>query len=115
MSLCRIFCVGPIRFQQYLNIVRLIHLELGLKNPLKENWFASSVLSGIQRGKGASQYYKLSVDISMLCKFHQKLSHIDWQIPGSGHLFYDAVLFFWWYYVSYLCYVYCTLWFYRCV
>ena len=63
--------------QQYLNIVRLIHLELGLKNPLKENWFVSSVLSGIKRGKGASQSYKLPVDISMLRQFHQKLNHID--------------------------------------
>ena len=92
--------------QQYLNIVRLdlIHLELGLKNPLKENWFVSSVLSGIQRGKGASQYYELSVDISMLRQFHQKLNHIDvedsrfwssilWCYFGLGFLFVLCIIF----------------------
>ena len=71
------FWVGHISFVQfnniYVSIVRLIHLELGLKNPLKENWFVSSVLSGIKRGKGASQSYKLPVDISMLRQFHQKI------------------------------------------
>ena len=35
--------------QQYINIVRLIHLEMGLSNPLKDNWSVSSVLAGVQQ------------------------------------------------------------------
>ena len=63
--------------QQYLNIVRILHLELGLSNPLKQNWQLSSVLSGIKRGKGVAQSYKLPIHISMLRQFHSMLNHAD--------------------------------------
>ena len=63
--------------QQYLNIVRILHLELGLSNPLKQNWQLSSVLSGIKRGTGVAQSYKLPIHISMLRQFHRMLNHAD--------------------------------------
>ena len=36
---------------QYLNIIRIIHWEAGLVNPLKDNWYISSTLKGIDRVK----------------------------------------------------------------
>ena len=35
--------------RQYLNIIRIIHLKVGLVNPLKDNWYISSTLKGIDR------------------------------------------------------------------
>ena len=37
--------------QQYLNVIRVAHLELGLPNPLKEDWTLTSLLKGVKRGK----------------------------------------------------------------
>lgn len=61
--------------QQYLNIVRLIHLELGLSNPLKDNWLLSTTLSGIKRDKSSSSSYKLPIDIDTLVGLYDKLAH----------------------------------------
>ena len=36
---------------QYLNILRIVHLEAGLVSPLKDNWYISSTLKGIDRVK----------------------------------------------------------------
>lgn len=41
--------------RQYLNIVRLLHLEVGLKNPLENNWYVSSILKGVKRVKEDNQ------------------------------------------------------------
>lgn len=38
--------------RQYLNIVRLLHLEAGLSNPLENNWYVNSILKGVRRIKG---------------------------------------------------------------
>ena len=38
--------------KQYLNVVRLLHAEAGLPNPLKDNWFTESVLRGVRRTLG---------------------------------------------------------------
>ncbi len=35
--------------RQYLNIVRLIHLEADLPNPLENNWYVTSILKGVRR------------------------------------------------------------------
>ena len=44
----------PASVRQYLNIVRVMHLEAGLSNPLKDSWFISSTLKGIDRVKGTA-------------------------------------------------------------
>ena len=44
----------PASVRQYLNIVRAMHLEAGLSNPLKDSWFTSSTLKGIDRVKGTA-------------------------------------------------------------
>ena len=38
--------------KQYLNILRILHLEAGFPNPLQDNWFLQSVLMGVKREKG---------------------------------------------------------------
>ena len=48
--------------QQYLNIIRVVHLEMGFANPLKDNFALKSVLAGLKRGKGAGQTFKLPLN-----------------------------------------------------
>ena len=48
--------------QQYLNIIRIIHLELGLTNPLQDNFSVKSLLTGIKRSKGNTQRHKLPIN-----------------------------------------------------
>ena len=59
---------------QYLNIVRIIHLEFGLPNPLQDNWTIQSVLKGIKRGKGTTSISKSPVLPSHLLLMHRKLN-----------------------------------------
>ena len=49
-SLARSKCYGSV--VQYLNIIRIIHQEFGLPVPSQDNWYLSTVLRGIKRGKG---------------------------------------------------------------
>ncbi|XP_013410293.1 uncharacterized protein LOC106173644, partial [Lingula anatina] len=37
---------------KYLAVIRIIHLEMGLDNPIQDNWALKTVLRGIQREKG---------------------------------------------------------------
>jgi hypothetical protein len=52
------FCAHLARFlsansvPRYLNVVRLLHLEAGFKNPLANNWELSSIQKGISRLHG---------------------------------------------------------------
>lgn len=52
--------------RQYLNIVRLIHLDSGFKNPLEQNWYVSSILKGVRRVKGDSSLQKLPITLDIL-------------------------------------------------
>ena len=44
---------------QYLNIVRIIHLEFGLPNPLQDNWTIQSVLKGIKKRERYNIYFQI--------------------------------------------------------
>ena len=48
--------------KQYLNIVRLLHLESNITNPLQQNHQLDSVLKGIRRALGDTPTRKLPVD-----------------------------------------------------
>ena len=59
LTLCRYatFLARTLKFnsiKQYMNIVRLLHLEWGLPNPLKENFCVNNTLKGIRRHLGDS-------------------------------------------------------------
>jgi len=60
--------------KQYLNIVRLIHLESGFVNPLQDNWYIRSILNGARRVLGDVQIPKLPITPQILKKIHTKLN-----------------------------------------
>ena len=57
-------CFSSVR--QYLNAVRIMHLEAGLPNPLSNNWYISSILKGLRRHKGDSTQQKLPISPDIL-------------------------------------------------
>ena len=67
----------PSSIRQYLNIVRILHLEWGLPNPLDHNYHLNATLRGIRRVKGDSVTRKAPVTPRMLFAYlhHLDLSH----------------------------------------
>lgn len=51
---------------KYLNIIRIIHRELGLPNPLEDNYALNVVLKGIKKTKGGSVSRKLPITPQIL-------------------------------------------------
>lgn len=62
--LSRRLCFTSVR--QYLNIVRLLHVEAGFGNPLENNWYVSSILKGVKRVKGDTTSQKLPITLDIL-------------------------------------------------
>ena len=60
--------------KKYLNIIRLLHLEAGLPNPLSHNWFLDSVLRGIMRKKGVGTCRKLPITPYILLRLKSVLN-----------------------------------------
>ncbi len=77
-TLCR-YCawlsqrLRPSSVKQYMNVVRLLHLESGLPNPLSEDWFLKSLLAGIKRDKGDHVNRKLPITVDILYRIPQVL------------------------------------------
>jgi hypothetical protein len=42
----------PQSIKNYINIIRIMHLELGYPNPLENNWYNGSIPKGLERLKG---------------------------------------------------------------
>ena len=61
----------------YLNFVGLLHKEMGLPNPLLDNWFLSSVLKGIKRSKGVPPVPKLPITVDILSFIYSQLNLQD--------------------------------------
>ena len=78
----------PASVRQYLNIVRVMHLEAGLSNPLKDSWFISSTLKGIDRAKGTAVNRKspITPDILLRIKKVLKMSDRDYFVFGAACL-----------------------------
>ena len=62
--LSRKLCFTSVR--QYLNVVRILHIEAGLPNPLENNWYVSSILKGVRRVKGDTTKQKLPITLDIL-------------------------------------------------
>lgn len=60
--------------RQYLNIVRILHEEAGLSNPIIKNWFLSSLLTGVRRSLGDTCKPKLPITCEILYKIAQTLA-----------------------------------------
>lgn len=59
---------------KYLSIIRLLHLECGLANPLDNNWLVGVLLRGVKKHLGAKVHQKLPITITMLLQMHAKLN-----------------------------------------
>lgn len=63
----------PASVRQYVNIIRLLHLECGYDNPCKDSWFLTSTLKGIDRVKGTLVASKAPVTPAMLLDIYKQL------------------------------------------
>lgn len=59
--------------QQYTNIVRILHLELGYGNPLQDNFSVKCLMTGLKRAKGNSTKYKMPINPNDLFKIRALL------------------------------------------
>lgn len=64
----------PSSIRQYINIVRLIHLEGGYKHPFKDSWLVKSTLRGIDRCKGTPVNRKQPITPQVLLAIRSKLN-----------------------------------------
>ena len=69
--LSRKLCFSSVR--EYLNIVRILHVDVGLPNPLEHNWYVSSILKGVCRVKGDASKQKLPITFDILGKIFTKI------------------------------------------
>lgn len=69
--LARTRCYNTVH--EYLNTVRILHLEQGCSNPLASNFQLTSVLQGIKRQKGHKPNYKLPICTDHLAKLREQL------------------------------------------
>lgn len=67
----------PASVRQYINIIRVLHLEEGLSNPLDGNWYVKSTLKGIDRLLGEPTKRKSPVTPEILWKIKSRLSLTD--------------------------------------
>ena len=58
---------------KYLNIIRIVSLECGFKNPLQDNWRLKTLLTGIKRIKGTSVVQKLPITPDILLSIRARL------------------------------------------
>ena len=54
----------PSSIQQYLTVIRLLHLEFNLPHPLQDNHHITSLLKAVKRDKGSGHRYKLTLSCS---------------------------------------------------
>ena len=59
---------------KYLNIIRIIHRELSLPNPLQDNYALNVVLKGIRKAKGDTTKRKLPITPRILLNIRDQLS-----------------------------------------
>lgn len=60
--------------KQYLNIIRIMHLEAGLENPAKDSFHLKTTLRGIDRIKGTTVARKTPVTPELLMKIRNKVN-----------------------------------------
>lgn len=63
----------PTSIKQYINIVRVLHLECGLPHPFKDSWLVKSTLRGIERVKGCEVNRKSPVTPDLLLQIKTQL------------------------------------------
>ena len=64
----------PSSIKQYLNIVRLLHIEGGHINPCQDNWQLQSTLKGIERLLGSPVQRRSPIDPALLLRIKSVLN-----------------------------------------
>lgn len=77
--------------KQYMNIIRLLHREWELPNPLTDNFQLDCVLRGIKRGLGDTPSRKLPITPALLLQF---LGKLDLRSPTDSAVWAAALLLF---------------------
>jgi hypothetical protein len=62
--------LAPVSVNIYMNIVRILHEEAGLQNPLALNYEFNMVKRGLRRVKGVPPRQKAPITIPILIKLH---------------------------------------------
>ena len=58
---------------KYLSILKVVHLEMGLPDPLAHNWTLQSLLKGVKRDMGVAPQQKLAITPEILLKLYSVL------------------------------------------
>ena len=109
----------PTLIQNYLNIIRIVHLDAGLANPLENNFAATNLKKGISRELGSPPKQMLPMTLEMMHAIFKSLCFLIpediafWSIctigffgflrkstllpvsvtnPGDGHILYSDVV-----------------------
>lgn len=64
----------PSSINNYINIIRILHLEAHLENPLAHNFMVNNLKKGIARVKGTPPAQKLPITIDILFEIFKKLN-----------------------------------------
>ena len=64
----------PSSVRQYINIVRVMHLESGLPHPFQDSWLVKTTLRGIDRDKGCSVNRKSPITPALLLSLKTQLN-----------------------------------------
>lgn len=78
----------PSSVKQYLNIVRIMHLECGADNPCADSWYLKTTLKGIEKAKGTDVQRKEPISPETLMQIRSKLNKDD----SSDCVFWAACL-----------------------
>ena len=68
----------PASVKQYLNIIRILHLEFGYVNPIRDSWLVKSTLLGISRELGVGVIRKLPIHPELLVRMK---SYLNLKLP----------------------------------
>jgi hypothetical protein len=80
--------MAPVSVNIYLNIIRILHEESGLRNPLLDNYELAMIKRGLKRMKGAPPKQKAPMTVDILLKLY---STLDLRL-ASERAFWFAVL-----------------------
>ena len=69
--------LNPSSISGYLNVVRILHLNAGLPNPLLENWELAMVKRGVARKLGRPPVQKLPITVDILKSIYSLLDLSD--------------------------------------
>lgn len=64
----------PDSVKQYLNIIRILHLECGEKHLYKDSWYVKTTLNGIEKCKGCEPARKTPIDPKVLLLIRKELN-----------------------------------------